>query len=49
MIGCLDSYPDDVAEMLIDHDDNSSEEELDLIEDDNLDESDEDEHFVNSF
>ena len=40
----LDSYPDDVAEMLIDHDGKSSEEELDIIEDDSLDESEEDEN-----
>ena len=45
----LDSYPDDVAEMLIDHDNNSSDDELDVIEDDNLDESDEDENFIDSF
>ena len=45
----LDSYPDDVAEMLLDHDDNSSDDELDIIEDDDLDESDEDENFTDSF
>ena len=45
----LDSYPDDVAEMLIDHDNNSSDDELDVIEDDNLDELDEDENFIDSF
>ena len=45
----LDSYPDDVAEMLLDHDNNSSDDELDIIEGDDSDESDEDESFTDSF
>ena len=40
----LDSYPGNVAEMLIDNDDSSSEEDFDMIEDVSLDESDEDEN-----
>ena len=32
----LDIYPDDVAEMLIDHDGKNSEEELDIIKENNF-------------